>query len=88
MRRGGFIRKGGQRIVLMNYRLWPVHRAEYQRVLWEAAKKRGVTLRLGSLVVDIDEEHPAVIIKGGERIEGDLVIGADGELSLDPRRDL
>ena len=30
--------------------------------------------------VDEDSANPAVIIKGGERIEGDLIVGADGEL--------
>jgi salicylate hydroxylase len=66
-------------MMLMLGRLWTVHRADLQNVLYEAAKKRGIELRLGCPVVGVDVEAPAVLIKGGERIEGDLIVGADGK---------
>jgi 2-polyprenyl-6-methoxyphenol hydroxylase-like FAD-dependent oxidoreductase len=60
-------------------RFWTVHRADLQEVLYEAAKKKRIKLRLGCPVVGVEEETPAVLIKGGERIEGDLIVGADGK---------
>lgn len=58
---------------------WSVHRADLQNVLYEAAKKIGIEVRLGCTVVGVDEAGPAVLIQGGERIEADLIVGADGE---------
>ena len=53
-------------------------------MLYEAAKKRGIVLRLGCTVTGLDEERTAVLIKGGERIEADLIVGADGKLPSSP----
>ena len=36
-------------------------------------------MRLGCPVVGVDDEEVAVVIKGGERIEADIVVGADGK---------
>ena len=65
-------------------RLWPVHRADLQQVLSEAAIKQGVTLRLGCLVVAVDEGDQAlsVVVHGGERLFADMVVGADGKPRL------
>lgn len=63
------------------YPLLHVHRADLQQVLYKAAVERGITLRLGCPVVvieDEDEENVAVVIEGGERIEADVIVGADG----------
>jgi 2-polyprenyl-6-methoxyphenol hydroxylase-like FAD-dependent oxidoreductase len=65
--------------ILMSYRIWAVHRADLQQVLFEAAVKRGISLRLGCPVVEVDDENLAVVIKGGERIEADVIVGADGK---------
>jgi salicylate hydroxylase len=62
--------------------MWQVHRADYQQVLYKAAAKRGVTLRLGCPVVSINENKPSVTIKGREVLEADIIIGADSEDSL------
>jgi 2-polyprenyl-6-methoxyphenol hydroxylase-like FAD-dependent oxidoreductase len=53
-------------------------------VLYEAAKKRGITLRLGCPVVAIEEndETVAVVIRGGERIEAEVIVGADGKSTI------
>jgi salicylate hydroxylase len=59
-----------------------------QQVLYEAAIKRGITLRLGCLVVALDEDDQtlAVVVKGGERIEADVIVGADGKSTTNPPR--
>jgi salicylate hydroxylase len=59
-----------------------VHRADLQQMLYETARKNGIQLRLGCHVVGVDKEVPAVLIEGGERIEADLIIGADGKSPL------
>jgi 2-polyprenyl-6-methoxyphenol hydroxylase-like FAD-dependent oxidoreductase len=59
-------------------RFWTVHRADYQQVLYEGAKDKGVIIRLGSRVVSVDDEHTAVVLQSGERVEADLIVGADG----------
>ncbi|CZR60361.1 uncharacterized protein PAC_10257 [Phialocephala subalpina] len=65
-----------------NYPRWGVHRADYQQMLYAGAIERSVEVRLGCRVVSVDENCPAVIINGGERVEADLVIGADGVNSV------
>jgi salicylate hydroxylase len=60
-------------------RIWSVHRADLQQVLYQAAVKHGINLRLGCAVVSVDDENPAVVIKGGERIPADIIVGADGK---------
>ena len=62
-------------------RMWNVHRADYQRVLYDAAVKRGVVVRFDSRVESLDEDGPSVTIKGGEIVKGDVIVGADGKLS-------
>jgi salicylate hydroxylase len=61
--------------------MWQVHRADYQQVLYKAAEKRGVTLPLGCPVVSVNENKPSVTIRGGEILEADIIIGADGKHS-------
>jgi flavin-dependent dehydrogenase len=65
-------------------RLWPLHRADLQEVLYDEARRRGVVSRLGCPVVAIDEDENslAVVVKGGERIEADVIVGADGKLLM------
>ena len=65
-------------------RLWPLHRADLQEVLYNEARRRGVVFRFGCPVVATDEDWNslAVVVKGGERIEADVVVGADGKLLM------
>jgi salicylate hydroxylase len=56
-----------------------VHHADYQQVLYKAAEKRDVALRLGSPVVSVNENKPSVTIRGGEILEADIIIAADGK---------
>lgn len=45
-----------------------------------AAVSQGVAFRLGCPVIALDEgdETSAIVIKGGERIEANVIVGADG----------
>jgi salicylate hydroxylase len=63
-----------------SHRLWPIHRADLQQVLLKAALERGVVVKLGCRVIAIegDSEIVAVLTKDGEKIEADLLVGADG----------
>lgn len=56
-----------------------MHRADYQRVLVEEARRLGVKIELGCEVVDVKCEYPPeVLLSDGRRIEADVVFGADG----------
>lgn len=57
---------------------WLIHRADYQRILYEEALELGVQVRLSAPVVSIDTEKPSVTISNGTEIVGDVVVGADG----------
>lgn len=59
-----------------------IHRADYHRVLVEAAQESGVNIQLGSSVTGIDFERPSVQIKGKPDFEADIVLGADGLKSV------
>ena len=58
--------------------MWNVHRADYQRVLYDAAVERGVIVRFDCRVESLNEDEPSVTINGGEVVKGDIIIGADG----------
>jgi salicylate hydroxylase len=56
-----------------------VHYADFHRFLFECAEANGTIIRLGSQVVGLDEDEDAtVILANGERVRGDVIIGADG----------
>jgi 2-polyprenyl-6-methoxyphenol hydroxylase-like FAD-dependent oxidoreductase len=61
-----------------------IPRQTYQRLLYEAATREGVNVRFGARVERIDdgEMGPSVKLSTGERIEADLIVGADGTSSL------
>lgn len=48
-------------------------------MLYEDAIEMGVEVRLSCRIQNIDQNAPAVELVDGERIEGDIIIGADGE---------
>jgi L-2-hydroxyglutarate oxidase LhgO len=64
-----------------------IHRADYQKVLVEESKRLGVTIRLNAGVVDVQHGNDTgtetkVILKDGEVVAADVVIGADGNYPL------
>lgn len=64
----------------LNWRISFIHRADYQHVLVTEAQRLKVDLRLGAEVTGIDcnEASPSVRLSSGEKVYGDVVIGADG----------
>lgn len=55
------------------------HRADYHAILLNEAMRLGVDLRLNCEVVEIlFENRPQTVLRGGEMIDGDVVVGADG----------
>lgn len=63
-----------------------IHRADFHRLLYDLALPL-CTIRLSSTVVSLSPsssstERPSVTLKSGERIEADLIIGADGVKSM------
>ncbi|KAB5518850.1 hypothetical protein GE09DRAFT_505178 [Coniochaeta sp. 2T2.1] len=57
-----------------------LHRVDLQQALYARAKELGVEFRLGSKVRSVDWQaaRPSITLETGERVEGDLVIAADG----------
>ncbi|KAK6440732.1 hypothetical protein LTR95_003031 [Oleoguttula sp. CCFEE 5521] len=66
------------------YPLRPMHRADLQRVLHEAAIALSVNIKLGYLVTAVDDNGamPKLTIKGKDSMTADLIIGADGIHSI------
>lgn len=56
-----------------------IHRGDLQRILLQAVKDAGVSIRLNSKIVAVDDNFEArVQLESGEWVSGDLVIAADG----------
>ncbi|MCJ1269938.1 hypothetical protein MMC22_009831 [Lobaria immixta] len=61
-----------------NSPLWGMHRVDLQSGLARRAKDVGVELIMAAKVTAVDFNAPAVTLIDGQRITGDLVVGADG----------
>ncbi|KAK0755828.1 hypothetical protein N5P37_011609, partial [Trichoderma harzianum] len=70
-----------------------IHRADYQRVLLQHAQNLGAEIQTGAEVVGVssgyegeegkrNQEKVCLILKDGQRVYGDAVIGADGLWSV------
>lgn len=57
-----------------------IHREDFHRVLLDKATRLGAEIRINSEVTDIIFERPEVVLAGGQRVAGDVIIGADGKL--------
>lgn len=55
-----------------------VHRMDIQKVLYERAVEKGVSIRFGCRVVEYGFEEGKVRLEGGEEVRGDLVVACDG----------
>jgi 2-polyprenyl-6-methoxyphenol hydroxylase-like FAD-dependent oxidoreductase len=65
---------------LLTYsRMLDVRRPMYQRFLYEAAVREGVKVRFGCRVESISDPSLSITLSSGEKIEADLIVGADGE---------
>lgn len=61
-----------------NARYWLIHRADYQRCLYEHARKLGVKILLNHYVDTVDTTAPSVKLANGKTLHADLIVGADG----------
>ncbi|KAL4874567.1 hypothetical protein BJY04DRAFT_211989 [Aspergillus karnatakaensis] len=59
-----------------------IHREDFYRVLHAEAVRLGAEIRLNSEVTDVIFETTEVVLAGGERVAGDVIVGADGIYSL------
>lgn len=57
---------------------WLIHRADYQRLLFDAAEAQGAMIYLNSGIVSVDQSIPSVTLKNGHIMRADLIVGADG----------
>jgi len=55
-----------------------IHRADYQKLLFDGAVAAGVDVRLGSYALEVDETGPSVKVHTGEILKADVIVGADG----------
>lgn len=56
-----------------------MHRADYQRVLVDEARRLGANIQLDSEVVEVQcDSPPTAILASGERITADVIVGGDG----------
>lgn len=56
-----------------------IHRADLQLAMFERAKRLGVRFMFGASVTKYDFESPSVTLANGDRVDGDLIIAADGK---------
>lgn len=57
---------------------WLIHRADYQRLLFDAAEAQGAMIHLNSGIISVDQSTPSVTLKDGRILKADLIVGADG----------
>ncbi|KAE8451371.1 hypothetical protein EG329_004000 [Mollisiaceae sp. DMI_Dod_QoI] len=81
---GEFVCDTASREKLYKYDSIVVHRAALQQFLVQAATEAGAEIKVNMRVIGLDESgtSPVAIIKGGQRIEADIIIGADGAKSM------
>ncbi|KAH7391208.1 FAD dependent oxidoreductase domain-containing protein [Cadophora sp. MPI-SDFR-AT-0126] len=80
---GDLICESGLQEQAWNYDTVAIHRGQLQQLLVEAAHEAGVTILVNTRIIEIDDggPSPVAVTKGGQRIEADLIIGADGAKS-------
>ncbi|KAJ9615171.1 hypothetical protein H2200_001245 [Cladophialophora chaetospira] len=60
------------------YPYWLIHRADYQRLLFDAAVEAGVEVILSARISAANEEKPSVTTTDGKEFAADVIVGADG----------
>ncbi|KAI1628322.1 putative salicylate hydroxylase [Exophiala viscosa] len=73
------VRQGRDKMVAKYGSPWfVIHRADYHEVMLDEAKRLGVEIRLGCNVESLDFGHTEVVLDHGERLNADVIVGADG----------
>ena len=65
-------------VAKFNAPFWDLHRADLQTALYERTLELGVKFRLGCSVTDVNFDSGILTLKTGEKIQSDLIVGADG----------
>jgi len=61
-----------------------LHKAIRETATGQEGEGKPVTLRLASKVVEVDAQNASVTLEDGEKVQGDVLLGADGvHVSLD-----
>ncbi|KAK6459478.1 uncharacterized protein RJT20DRAFT_147171 [Scheffersomyces xylosifermentans] len=55
-----------------------IHRADYQRLLYESAVELGIEYKVNSRIASVDQEAATVTLVDGTVYKADIVVGADG----------
>ena len=55
-----------------------IHRADYQRILFDEAKSLGAEVHMSTRIVSVDTKQPLVVTEAGQKFEADVIVGADG----------
>lgn len=63
---------------LYGYPYWLIHRADYQKILLDAAIKSGADVKFDHRIESVDPEATTVTLANGTVLHADLIIGADG----------
>ncbi len=63
---------------LYGYPYWLIHRADYQRILFDEAVALGADVRLSARVATVNQNKPSITTTDGIEFEADVVVGADG----------
>jgi salicylate hydroxylase len=59
-------------------RYWRIHRADYQRILYDAAIEAGVEVRLGCPISSVGTHVPFIVLRYSWQLKAGLVVGPDG----------
>ncbi|KAJ5893406.1 hypothetical protein N7495_005097, partial [Penicillium taxi] len=58
-----------------------IHRVDYHRILLDEALRLCASLQLGAEATHVSIEEPSVTLADGRMVSGDVIIGADGQMS-------
>ena len=61
---------------------WAFQHDDLYDILYDAAVAHGAQIRYEANVVSVDPEAQEVTLESGEKIGGDVIVGADGEFGL------
>ena len=78
---GGIVQNAGNtNEILYGSVGWTIHRADYQRILADAALQGGAEIIFDANVVsvDVDSSPPVMVLGDGRSLSSDLIVGADG----------
>ena len=58
------------------------HRGDYHGVFLQAVRDAGIDIHMGHEIVAFNEHDPSIIFADGQKVQADVIVGADGIKSL------